>query len=226
MGSNFSARTSPLRARLSTRSVTLNAQTTLAPLQLAVNPKSPHRGRRITPAKTAMAYGVHVLEWNIELQRDLPTRRTFFFLIYSSNIIYIIYTFQRDTQCSSTDCLLMHRCQLYMFRTVTVHPQELFFRCCMCRLWYVVRNTLSGTSRWCNVWGRTLYQRDVPDSAVLTTYHSLHIQHLKRSSWGWTVTVRNMLNWHLCSNKQSVPQHCVSRWNAYILQRIPCLYRT
>ena len=38
-----------------------------------------------------------------------------------------IYTFQRDTQCSSTDCLLMLRCQLYMFRTVTVHPQELLF---------------------------------------------------------------------------------------------------
>ena len=34
------------------------------------------------------------------------------------------------------------------------------------------------------------YQRDVPDSAVLTTYHSLHIQHLKRSSRRWTVTVR------------------------------------
>ena len=49
-----------------------------------------------------------------------------------------IYTFQRDTQRCSTDCLLMHRCQLYMFRTVTVHPQELLFRCCMCRLWYVV----------------------------------------------------------------------------------------
>ena len=28
-----------------------------------------------------------------------------------------IYTFQRDTQCCSTDCLLMHGCQLYMFRT-------------------------------------------------------------------------------------------------------------
>ena len=74
-----------------------------------------------------------------------------------------IYTFQRDTQCSSTDCLLMLRCQLYM----------------------------------CNVWGRpvlpqTLHQQDVPDSAFLTTYHSLHIQYLKRSSWGWTVTVRNM----------------------------------
>ena len=38
-----------------------------------------------------------------------------------------IYTFQWDTQCSSTDCLLMLRCQLYMFRTVTVHPQDLLF---------------------------------------------------------------------------------------------------
>ena len=69
-----------------------------------------------------------------------------------------IYTFQRDTQCSSTDGLLMLRCQLYMFRTVTVHPQELLFRCCMCRLWYVVRTALSDTSRW--------YQRDVSDSAA------------------------------------------------------------
>ena len=49
-----------------------------------------------------------------------------------------IYTVQRDTQCSSTDCLLILRCQLYVFRTVTVHPQELLFRCCMCRLWYVL----------------------------------------------------------------------------------------
>ena len=66
-----------------------------------------------------------------------------------------MYTFQRDTQCCSTGCLLMHRCQLYMFRTVTVHPQELLFRCCMCRLWYVVRTALPDTSRWYNVWGRT-----------------------------------------------------------------------
>ena len=49
-----------------------------------------------------------------------------------------IYTVQRDTQCCSTDCLLMYRCHFYMFRTVTVHPQELLFRCCMCRLWYVL----------------------------------------------------------------------------------------
>ena len=39
-----------------------------------------------------------------------------------------IYTFQRDTQCSCTDCLLILGCQLYMFRTVTVHPQELLLR--------------------------------------------------------------------------------------------------
>ena len=94
--------------------------------------------------------------------------RVSFFAIY----IYIgVYTFQRDTQCCRTDCLLTHRCQLYMFRTVTVHPQELLIRCCMCRLWYVVRTALSDTSHW--------YQRDVADSAVLTIYHSLHIQHLK-----------------------------------------------
>ena len=37
-----------------------------------------------------------------------------------------MYTFQRDTQRRSTDCLLIQRCQLCMVRTVTVHPQELF----------------------------------------------------------------------------------------------------
>ena len=35
-------------------------------------------------------------------------------------------------------CLLILRCHLYMFRTVTVHPQELLCRYCMCRLWYVL----------------------------------------------------------------------------------------
>ena len=82
-----------------------------------------------------------------------------------------MYTFQRDTQCGSTDCLLMFRCQLYMFRTVTVHPQELLFRCCVFILWHVVRNALSDTSRWYKVLPQTLYQRDVSDSAFLTTYH-------------------------------------------------------
>ena len=44
--------------------------------------------------------------------------------------------------------LLALRCQLYMFRTVTVHPQELLCRYCMCRLWYVVRSALPDTSGW------------------------------------------------------------------------------
>ena len=47
--------------------------------------------------------------------------------------------------------LLVLRCQLDMFRTVTVHPQELLCRYCMCRLWYVVRSALSDTSSWYNV---------------------------------------------------------------------------
>ena len=51
--------------------------------------------------------------------------------------------------------LLVLRCQLYMFRTITVHPQELLCRYCMCRLWYVLRNALPDTSSWYNVLGRT-----------------------------------------------------------------------
>ena len=79
-------------------------------------------------------------------------------------------------------CLLVLRCQLYMFRTVTVHPQELLFSCCMCRLRHV-RTALirpAGTTFEEElVLPQTLYQRDISDSAVLTTCHSLHIQHLK-----------------------------------------------
>ena len=99
-----------------------------------------------------------------------------------------IYTFQRDIQCSSTDCLLMHRCQLYMFRTVTVHPQELLFRCCMCRLWYVARNALSDTSRWYNVWGSNIMvkgKHKIPFKSRNFSYKQkswrtilLHIPHL------------------------------------------------
>ena len=87
-----------------------------------------------------------------------------------------IYTFQQDTHCSSTDCLLMLRCQLYMFRTVTVHLQELLCRCCMCRLRYVVRNALPDTSRRHNVWGstavlpQTLYRRGVSARIIVCTY--------------------------------------------------------
>ena len=72
-----------------------------------------------------------------------PPQPAYTKLIFHCNI----YTFQRDKQCCSTDCLLMLRCQLYMFRTVTVHPQELLFRCCMYRLWCVVRTALSDISR-------------------------------------------------------------------------------
>ena len=54
--------------------------------------------------------------------------------------------------------LLVLRCQLYMFRTVTVHPQELLCRYCMCRLRYMVRDALSDTSSWYNsfFWNITL----------------------------------------------------------------------
>ena len=113
-------------------------------------------------------------------------------------------------------CLLVLRCQLYMFRTVTVHPQELLFRCCMCRLWYVVRTALSYTSRWYNVWGSS--SSNVVPAGRISTYHSLHIQYLQRSSWGWTVTVRNMYSWHLSINKHliSATTLCISLECIYI----------
>ena len=59
---------------------------------------------------------------------------------------------------------------------------------------------------------KTLYQLDVSDSAFLTTYHSLHTQYLQRSSWGWTVTIRNMYSWHLSTNKHliSATTLCIS----------------
>ena len=44
-------------------------------------------------------------------------------------------------------CLLVLRCQLYMFRTVTVYPQELHCRHCMCTLWYVLIRP-AGTTFW------------------------------------------------------------------------------
>ena len=53
--------------------------------------------------------------------------------------------------------LLVLRFQLYMFRTVTVHPQELLCRYCICRLWYVVRSALPDTSSWYNVVGSSSY---------------------------------------------------------------------
>ena len=38
-----------------------------------------------------------------------------------------------------------------MFRTSSVHPQELVCKNCICRLWYVVRSALPDTSSWYNV---------------------------------------------------------------------------
>ena len=70
------------------------------------------------------------LPWELGRQREKLSSYTYSFCN--------IYTFQRDTQCCSTDCLLMHTCQFCMFRTVTVHLQELLFRCCMCSLWHVL----------------------------------------------------------------------------------------
>ena len=69
-------------------------------------------------------------------------------------------------------CLLVLRCQLYIFRTVTVHPQELLCRYCMCRLWNVVRNALPDTSGWCSVVGvlpQRLYQLDVSAGTIVCT---------------------------------------------------------
>ena len=65
--------------------------------------------------------------------------------------------------------LLVLRCQLYMFRTATVHPQELLYSYSVCADYGKKR-----TIRY--------VQLDVSDSAFLTTYHSLHIQYLQRSS--------------------------------------------
>ena len=104
-----------------------------------------------------------------------------------------------------------------MFRTVTVHPQEVLFRYCMCRLWYVLIRPAGTTFL-----PKTLYQLDVSSSAFLTTYHSLHIQYLQRSSWGWTVTVRNMYSWHLSTNKHliSATTLCISLDYIYIAKMI------
>ena len=60
----------------------------------------------------------------------------------------------------------MLRCQLYMFRTVTVHPQELLFRCCMCRLWYVLIRPASTTFE--EELPQMLYQRFLPCTIVCT----------------------------------------------------------
>ena len=57
--------------------------------------------------------------------------RVSFFAIY-------IHSKEIHNAVALVKCLLVLRFQLYMFLTVTVHPQELHCRNCMCRLWYVL----------------------------------------------------------------------------------------
>ena len=64
--------------------------------------------------------------------------------------------------------LLVLRFQLYMFRTVTVHPQEPLCRYCMCRLWYVLIGPADTTFEEELVLPQTLYQLGVSGSAFLT----------------------------------------------------------
>ena len=87
------------------------------------------------------------------------------------NFIFLIYTFQRDTRCSCTDCLSTLRCQLHMFWTATVRPQEPPPRRCMCRLWYVLIRPAG-----------TTFEEELLKRCTSGTHQ--HIQHLKRSSWG------------------------------------------
>ena len=65
---------------------------------------------------------------------------------------FAIYTYIHSNEIHSVVALIKYllvlRCRLYMFRTVTVHPLELLCRYCMCRLWYVLRDALPDTSSW------------------------------------------------------------------------------
>ena len=97
---------------------------------------------------------VQTIHWKV--------RVSFFAIYVHSNEIHNVAALVK--------CLLVLRIQLYMFRTVTVHPQELLCRYCMCRLWYVVRNALPDTSRWYNVLPKTLYQPAVSAHTIVCTY--------------------------------------------------------
>ena len=61
-----------------------------------------------------------------------------------------------------------------MFRTVTVHPQELLCRYCMCRLWYVVRSALPDTSQLVQRFRKFFLKRctrwDVSARTIVCTY--------------------------------------------------------
>ena len=64
------------------------------------------------------------------IKQFLPSTHFLLSIYIQSNEIHNVVTLIKF--------LLVLRCQLYMFRTVTVHPQELLCRYCMCRLWYVL----------------------------------------------------------------------------------------
>ena len=78
-------------------------------------------------------YTVHMLNMllNLTLTFEGPC-------IIFCNIYIYIYSNEIHNVVALIKCLLVLRCQLYMFWTVTVHPQELLCRYCMCRLWYVL----------------------------------------------------------------------------------------
>ena len=56
----------------------------------------------------------------------------------TSTAIYYIQSNEIHNVVALIKFLLVLMCQLYMFWTVRVHPQELLCRYCMCRLWYVL----------------------------------------------------------------------------------------
>ena len=64
-------------------------------------------------------------------------------------------------------CLLVLRCQLHMFRTVTVHPQEPICRNCMCRLWYVLIRP--AVTKLEEVLPQALYQLEVSARTIVCT---------------------------------------------------------
>ena len=110
-------------------------------------------------------------------------------------------------------CLLILRCQLYMFRNVTVHPQELLCRYCICRIWYVLIRPAGATFKFflkrCTSW---TYQvvRLLPRTIVCT--YSIY----KEAPEDGPLQSETCRADTSVLNKQSVQLHCVSRWTVYI----------
>ena len=83
-----------------------------------------------------------------------------------------------------------------MFRTVTVHPQELLCRYCMCRLWYVVirvlRDTFSRTYRVVRFLPQSAYTVSTKKLLRMDRWGPKHIElqpkcWLKLTQWNHTV---------------------------------------